>query len=87
MSIDFTDALVSIFLDEETSRNKGGNSNTMLANEIAKFLLHEKEEMTIYEFAFAEGDFEEVRKKVHKSAVFIKIVDEIRRIVAGKSIA
>jgi hypothetical protein len=35
------DAILAIFIDEETCRNKYSSSNTLFANEISKLMLNE----------------------------------------------
>lgn len=49
------DAVLVIFIDEETSRNKYSNNNTLFANEISKLLLNESDcEISFWDYEYSQ---------------------------------
>lgn len=79
------DAVLVIFVDEETSRNKYESSNTLFANEISKLLLNENDcEISFWDYEFSEdGTMREVKNYLPKPIMMRRMLTKINNLLYG----
>lgn len=82
------DAILAIFIEEETSRNKYSSSNTLFSNEISKLMLNEGDcELSFWDYELDEQDvLAESRKFIRKDDMFKRMVGKLMALLYDKEL-
>jgi hypothetical protein len=77
--VNILDAIIAIFIEEESSRNKYSSSNTLFSNEISKLMLNEGDcELSFWDYEVDEEDcLGESRRMINKDDMFKKMVGKL----------
>lgn len=81
--ISLLDAILAIFLDEESSRHRS-QANTLFANEVSKLILNEENvcELSFWDYEFQEnGRMEETKKWISKDGLFLRMIGKVKRLI------
>lgn len=77
--INILDAILAIFIEEETSRSKYSSSNTLFSNEISKLMLNEGDcELSFWEYELDEEEgLGESKRYIPKDEMFKRMVGKL----------
>lgn len=79
------DAVLVIFLDEESSRNKYATSNTLFTNEISKLILNENNcDISFWDYEYSDdGTMREVKNYLPKPTMLKRMLHKINNLLYG----
>jgi hypothetical protein len=87
--VNILDAILAIFIEEETSRNKYSSSNTLFSNEISKLMLNEGEcELSFWDYEVDENsEIGEAKRYLKKDDMFKRVVCKLMTLLYSNEIS